>query len=101
MNLIRVSLRDHQRNGVPLERTGNQLGRNSPGTTYACAPGGPNDYVFIYAQPQMWPAVLQVMGQPELAEDQRFKTPARATRTARRSMPSSRRGPRSTPSTRS
>ncbi len=76
VNLIRVSLRDHQRYGGPLERTGNQLGRNSPGTTYACAPGGPNDYVFLYAQPQMWPAVLQVMGQPELAEDQRFKTPA-------------------------
>lgn len=76
VNLIRVSLRDHQRYGGPLERTGNQLGRNAPGTTYACAPGGPNDYVFIYAQPQMWPALLQVMGQPELAEDERFKTPA-------------------------
>jgi formyl-CoA transferase len=76
VNLIRVSLRDHQRYGGPLERTGNQLGRNSPGTTYACAPGGPNDYVFLYAQPQMWPAVLKVMGQPELAEDVRFKTPA-------------------------
>jgi formyl-CoA transferase len=76
VNLIRVSLRDHQRYGGPLERTGNQLGRNSPGTTYACAPGGPNDYVFLYAQPQMWPAVLKVMGQPELAEDGRFKTPA-------------------------
>src|SRR6201988_623364 len=50
VNLIRVSLRDHQRYGGPLERTGNQLGRNSPGTTYACAPGGPNDYVFLYAQ---------------------------------------------------
>lgn len=75
-NLIRISLRDHQRYGGPLERTGNQLGRNSPGTTYACAPGGPNDYVFIYAQPQMWPALLQVMEQPELAEEERFKTPA-------------------------
>ena len=27
-------------------RTGNQLGKNVPGTTYACAPGGPNDYVY-------------------------------------------------------
>ena len=75
VNLIRVSLRDHQRYGEPLPRTGNQLGRTVPGTTYACAPGGPNDYVFIYAQPQMWPAVCKVMGQPELAEDPRFKTP--------------------------
>jgi formyl-CoA transferase len=74
VNICRVSLRDHQRFGHPPLRTGNQLGRNVPGTTYACAPGGPNDYVFIYAQPQMWPAVLSVLGRPELAEEERFRT---------------------------
>src|SRR6202023_1277563 len=74
VNLIRVSLRDHQRFGRPMGRTGNQLGRNVPGTTYACAPGGPNDYVFIHAQPQMWPAVAKVLGEPELTQDARFKT---------------------------
>ncbi len=74
VNIIRVSLRDRQRYGEVQPRTGNQLGRNVPGTTYPCAPGGPNDYVFIFAQPQMWPALLQVMGAPELAEDARFKT---------------------------
>ena len=51
VNLIRVSLRDHQRFGRAMPRSGNQLGRNVPGTTYACAPGGSNDYVFIFAQP--------------------------------------------------
>src|SRR6266568_3336640 len=74
VNIVRVSLRDHQRFGRPPPRSGNQLGRNVPGTTYACAPGGPNDYVFLYAQPQMWPAVARVLGQPELTEDARFKT---------------------------
>jgi formyl-CoA transferase len=73
VNLIRISLREHQRNGVP-ERTGNQLGKNVPGTTYHCAPGGPNDYVYIYAQPQMWPAVAKTIGQPGLVDDPRFKT---------------------------
>ena len=34
VNLVRVSLRDHQRFGGPQPRTGNQLGRNVPGTTY-------------------------------------------------------------------
>jgi formyl-CoA transferase len=75
VNIIRVSLRDHQRAGRPMERSGNQLGRTVPGTTYPCAPGGPNDYVIILAQPQMWRAMTKVMGRPELAEDPRFATP--------------------------
>jgi formyl-CoA transferase len=75
VNLIRVSLRDHQRAGRAMPRSGNQLGRTVPGTTYACAPGGPNDYVIILAQPQMWRAMTEVMGRPELADDPRFATP--------------------------
>ena len=75
VNLIRVSLRDHQRVGHPLPRAGNQLGRTVPGTTFPCAPGGPNDYVYIFCQPQMWKAFLGVLGQPELAADPRFATP--------------------------
>ena len=74
VNLCRVSLRDHQRMGEVMPRQGNQLGRNVPGTTYACHPGGPNDYVFIFAQPQMWDAFLGVIGRPELADDERFAT---------------------------
>ena len=75
VNLIRVSLRDHQRTGRPMGRSGNQLGRPIPGTTYACAPGGSNDYVYIFAQPRMWKAFLGVMGRPQLAEDPRYATP--------------------------
>ena len=75
VNLIRVSLRDHQRTGKPMGRSGNQLGRTIPGTTYPCAPGGPNDYVYIFAQPQMWKPFLGVMGRPELADDPRYASP--------------------------
>jgi formyl-CoA transferase len=74
VNLIRVSLRDHQRFGHPPPRSGNQLGRTVPGTTYPCAPGGPNDYVYIFAQPQMWKPLINAMGQPSLADDPRFTT---------------------------
>ena len=42
VNLMRVSLRDHQRYGRTMGRTGNQLGAGVPGTTYRCHPGGPN-----------------------------------------------------------
>ena len=75
VNLIRVSLRDHQRLGGPQPRSGNQLGRTVPGTTYPCAPGGPNDYVYIFAQPQMWKPLLGAMGREDLADDPRFATP--------------------------
>ena len=46
-----------------------------PGTTFLCAPGGPNDYVYIFCQPQMWKGLVGVLGQTELLEDPRFKTP--------------------------
>ena len=51
-----------------MPRRGNQMGQGVPGTTYPCAPGGPNDYVFITAQQQMRPAMVNAMGRPELAE---------------------------------
>ena len=75
VNLMRVSLRDHQRFGEPMPRTGNQLGRTVPGTTYPCDPGGPNDHVFIFAQPQMWPAFVGAIGRPDLADDPKYATP--------------------------
>ena len=74
VNIIRVSLRDHQRFGEAMPRRGNQMGRGIPGTTYPCAPGGPNDYAFITAQQQMWPAFTAAIGRAELAQDLRFAT---------------------------
>ncbi len=74
VNLIRVSLRDHQRHGKTIGRSGNQLGSNAPGTTYRCAPGGANDYVFIYAQQQMWHPLLRAMGRADLIGDPRYET---------------------------
>lgn len=74
LNLIRVSLRDHQRFGKPVGRTGNQLGPGVPGTIYRCAPGGPNDYVFIFAQQQMWYPLLRALGREDLIGDPRYDT---------------------------
>ena len=74
VNLIRVSLRDHQRLGKPASRTGNQLGTVAPGTTYRCRPGGPNDYVFIFAQQQMWHPLLRAIGRADLIGDPLYDT---------------------------
>jgi formyl-CoA transferase len=74
VNLLRVSLRDHQRLGKPMERSGNQLGSGVPGTTYRCHPGGPNDYVFIFVQQQMWHPLLRALGREDLVGDVRYDT---------------------------
>jgi formyl-CoA transferase len=74
VNLIRVSLRDHQRLGRSMSRTGNQLGAGVPGTTYRCHPGGPNDYVFVFVQQQMWHPLLRAMGREDLVGDPRYET---------------------------
>jgi formyl-CoA transferase len=73
VNLIRVALRDHQRFGKPLQRAGNQLNA-VPATTYRCAPGGPNDYVMLLAQQQMWHALLKTIGREDLIGDARYET---------------------------
>ena len=75
LNIIRVSLRDHQRRDTPMPRFGNQLGKTVPGTTYPCKPGGSNDYVYIFCQTQMWPSFVKATGMAHLGEDPRYKTP--------------------------
>ncbi len=75
VNLIRVSLRDHQRFGQVMERTGNQLGANVPGAAYRCHPGGPNDYVFVFVQQQMWHALLGAIDRKDLVGNPRYETP--------------------------
>jgi len=74
VNLMRVSLRDHQGFGHAIPRRGNQLGQAVPGATFLCYPGGPNDYVYIYVQQQMWPAFIEVIGRQDLRDDPRFAT---------------------------
>src|SRR5712691_2630942 len=81
LNLVRVSLRDHQRLGKVAQRNGNQLGTMVPATTYRCYPGGPNDYVFILAQQQMWHPLLRAIDREDLIGDPRYDTAtARAKR---------------------
>ena len=58
---------------VATPRTGN--GENPFVSLYPCAPGGPNDYVFVMAvNPRMREAVCRTVGLPELLLDPRFST---------------------------
>ena len=89
LNLTRVKIRDQQRlahgplNEYPNEeftdevpRSGNSSGGGQPGWAVQCAPGGPNDYIYVIVQPPGWPKIAELIGRPELAEDPDWSTPA-------------------------
>ncbi|MFD9890394.1 formyl-CoA transferase [Amycolatopsis sp. NPDC059027] len=88
LNLCRVKLRDQQRlahgplNEYPNEnfgdevpRSGNASGGGQPGWAVRCAPGGPNDYIYVIIQPVGWKPITELIGKPELAEDPEWATP--------------------------
>ncbi|MEV0070367.1 MULTISPECIES: formyl-CoA transferase [unclassified Amycolatopsis] len=88
LNLCRVKLRDQQRLahgplgeypndvfGDEVPRSGNASGGGQPGWAVRCAPGGPNDYIYVIIQPVGWQPLTELLGQPELAEDPEWATP--------------------------
>jgi formyl-CoA transferase len=89
LNLVRVKMRDHQRLqhgplseypnktfGQAVPRSGNASGGGHPGTALRCKPGGPNDYIYVVFQPQIWEPLLRTMGREDLIGDARYSTPA-------------------------
>ena len=88
LNLTRVKLRDQQRlahgglNEYPnkefgdeVPRSGNASGGGQPGWALKCAPGGPNDYIYVIVQPPGWAPITELIGRPELADDPDWNTP--------------------------
>jgi formyl-CoA transferase len=89
LNLCRVKMRDQQRlthgplteypnkqfNGV-VPRSGNASGGGQPGAALKCKPGGPNDYIYMIIQPQIWEPLCKAMGREDLITDPGFATPA-------------------------
>jgi formyl-CoA transferase len=69
VSLTRIHFRDHYLGVSPILRHGNRSPGAAPSNLYRCRPFGPNDYVFIHvANPDMWKALVGVIGQPELAD---------------------------------
>ncbi|MCF6468967.1 formyl-CoA transferase [Nonomuraea sp. MG754425] len=88
LNLCRVKLRDQQRLahgplreypnrtfGVEVPRSGNASGGGQPGWAVRCAPGGPNDYIYVIVQPVGWKPIAGIIGRPELTDDPEWATP--------------------------
>src|SRR5207249_1326277 len=75
-NFLRGRYADHYRDGKPSGRRGNELVGGVPGGAYPCAPGGPNDYAYIYVQPmseEMWREFATAIGRGDLLADARCK----------------------------
>ncbi len=67
-----VSYRERFEGGV-VPRRGNRS--VSPTSLFPCAPGGANDYVFIFpATSKMWDALCLAIDRPDLPADERFAT---------------------------
>ena len=89
LNLTRVKMRDQQRLkhgplpeypnkefGEAVPRAGNASGGGQPGAALRCAPGGPNDYVYVIIQPPCWEPLMKLAGREELIADPAWATPA-------------------------
>jgi formyl-CoA transferase len=73
-NFVRVPMMDTYITHQPTQRRGNRLGGGAVGDIFKCAPGGPNDYVYMLCTtPEMWQALCRIIGHPEVPEDPRFK----------------------------
>jgi formyl-CoA transferase len=74
-NLIRQRYVAHYRDGKPTGRRGNNAPPGAfPDGLYPCAPGGANDYVYIYVQPMnqgMWEDFARAIGREDLLSDPR------------------------------
>ena len=77
LQYIRGALAQHARTGEPAMRNGAKplAGGISPVGIYPCAPGGPNDYVYLFTSnnnPEHWRRLLKVLGREDLLDDPRF-----------------------------
>lgn len=74
LNFVRVPMMGTYITNQPVQRRGNRLPGAAPADIYKCAPGGPDDYIYILCTTrQMWQNLCVAMGRPEIAEDERFR----------------------------
>ena len=94
LNLCRVKLRDQQRLerthtmheypqypdgkfGDAVPRAGNASGGGQPGAILKCKgwETDPNAYIYFITQSGVWPAVCEVIGEPDWINDEAYATP--------------------------
>ena len=103
LHYMRINFATQGLTGKAAERGGSKVPgvSNAPMGLYPCAPGGPNDYVYIMtsrANPDHWDRLLKLIDRQDLIGDKRYLTPPTASSGKPRWMRSSPCGPASTPS---
>lgn len=81
LHYMRIPFSTQGLTGKAAERGGGKVPGivNAPMGLYPCAPGGPNDYVYIMtsrANPEHWDRLLTLIGREDLIGDERYLTPA-------------------------
>jgi len=72
-NFMREPMSQRQWRSSPIARRGNRT--VVPTDLYPCAPGGPNDYLYIMVvTSRMWDALITAIDRPDLGADPRFET---------------------------
>jgi formyl-CoA transferase len=78
LNLTRVKYTQTLAAGKPLERIGNRSATGGWSDLLRCSGNGSNDYVYMIIppdNPEMFEAMTEVIGRPELRSDERFANP--------------------------
>ena len=81
VNIARVWMNTYNEPDASIGRRGNRWGGRPGVGTFKCAPGGPDDYVYLIAysrRPRMWHAMLRAIGRDDLIEDPDFVDPVKA-----------------------
>jgi len=78
LSLTRVKYTQTLATGKPLERTGNRSATGGWSDLLRCSGSGSNEYVYMIIppdNPEMFEAMIEVIGRPDLRTDDRFATP--------------------------
>ena len=49
------------------------------GVALKCKPGGPNDYIYVVVQAQVWGPLMKLIGREELIDHPDYATPGSAS----------------------
>jgi len=80
MQYLRTAFSEHGNTGRAAQRAGAKSPSvvNVPSNIYPCSPGGPSDYIYVYASRKasdQWHQLLNAMGRGDLIGDPLYETP--------------------------